>query len=219
MTRMTILPTPKKVADTIKKTLFQSPEERRQEAELNRDVQIRMGKARVRRHIAHQKDMLRRLTAFAKQALKINDEARFRQVGKQLLWTQQDVIRWEKYVLSLELLEARRDQVKSSVEILQAVKAMSESLADLAGPEQIANLQLELEKGLARASSLDERMEIMMEAMDTTLGADMVVDESALESLQENLSERLASEEAAEFDSQIEAGLRDIRRELEDNKK
>ena len=115
-----MLPTPKKVADTIKKTIFQSPEERRQEAELNRDVQIRMGKARVRRHIAHQKDMLRRLTAFAKQALKINDEARFRQVGRQLLWTQQDVTRWEKYLLSLELLEARRDQVKSSVDIRQA---------------------------------------------------------------------------------------------------
>jgi membrane-associated HD superfamily phosphohydrolase len=214
-----MLPTPKKVADTIKKTIFQSPEERRQEAELNRDVQIRMGKARVRRHIAHQKDMLRRLTAFAKQALKINDEARFRQVGRQLLWTQQDVTRWEKYLLSLELLEARRDQVKSSVDILQAIKAMGESLAELTSPEQVTSLQMELEKSLARATSIDERMEIMMEAMDTTLGANIVVDESALENLQENLSERLASEEAAEFDSQIEAGLREIRRELEDDKK
>jgi len=214
-----MLPTPKKVADTIKKTLFQTPEERLQEAELKRDVQIKLGKTRVRRHIAHQKDMVQRLTAFAKQALKINDEARFRQVGKQLLWTQQDILRWEKYVLSLELLESRRDQVKSSVEILQAVKAMSESLADIAGPEQVANLQLELEKGLARASSLDERMAIMMEVMDSTLGTDMVVDETALADLESSLAEKVASEEMAAFDSEIEAGLRDIRREFEDEKK
>ena len=214
-----MLPTPKKVADTIKKKLFQSPEEKLQEAEVNRDVQIRMGEARVRRHIAHQKDMVHRLTGIARQALKINDEARFRQVGKQLLWTQQDVNRWEKYLLSLELLEARRDQVKSSVEMLKAVKAMGESLADLTSPEQITSLQVEMEKALARATSLDERMEIMMEAMDTTLGADVQVDDGALEKLQASLSEGVSGEEAAEFDSQIETGLREIRRQLEDDKK
>lgn len=214
-----MLPTPKKVADTIKKKLFQSPEEKLQEAEVNRDVQIRMGETRVRRHITHQKDMVHRLTGIARQALKINDEARFRQVGKQLLWTQQDVNRWEKYLLSLELLEARRDQVKSSVEILKAVKAMGESLADLTSPEQVTSLQMEMEKALARATSLDERMEIMMEAMDSTLGADVQVDEAELEKLHESLSERVSSEEAAEFDSQIETGLREIRRQLEDDKK
>jgi len=214
-----MLPTPKKVADTIKKKLFQSANEKLQEAEVNRDVQIRMGETRVRRHIAHQKEMVHRLTGIARQALKINDEARFRQVGKQLLWTQQDVNRWEKYLLSLELLEARRDQVKSSVEILKAVKAMGESLADLTSPEQVTSLQVEMEKALARATSLDERMEIMMEAMDTTLGADVQVDEGALEKLQESLSERVSGEEAAEFDSQIETGLREIRRQLENEKK
>lgn len=82
-----MLPTPKKVADTIRKTLFQSADERRQEAEASRDVQVRMGITRVRRHIVHQKEMEHRLTAFAKEALRINDEVRFRQVGKQLLWT------------------------------------------------------------------------------------------------------------------------------------
>ena len=214
-----MLPTPKKVADTIKKKLFQTTEEKLQEAEVNRDVQIRMGEARLRRHIAHQKDMLHRLTGIARQALKINDEARFRQVGKQLLWTQQDVARWEKYLLSLELLEARRDQVKSSVEILKAVKAMGESLADLTSPEQVTTLQLELEKSLARATSVDERLEIMMEALDSTLGADMQVDEGALEKLQESLTERVSGEEASEFDSQIETGLREIRRALEEDKK
>ena len=49
-----MLPTPKKVADTIKKTLFQTREERLEEAEINRDVKIRLGMTRLRRHIAHQ---------------------------------------------------------------------------------------------------------------------------------------------------------------------
>ena len=214
-----MLPTPKKVADTIKKKLFQTPEERLQEAELNRDVQLRVGKTRLKRHITHQNDMLLRLTALAKQALQINDETRFRMVGKQLLWTQKDIVRWEKYLLSLELLEARREQVKSSIDLIQAVKAMSDSMSDLSGPEKIADLQLELEKGLAKASSLDERMEIMMEMMDSALGADIPVDESALADLETDLSEKVASEESVKFDREIEDGLRSIRKALEEERK
>ena len=214
-----MLPTPKKVADVIRKTLFQSPDERRQEAELNRDVKVRLGMTRIRRHISKQKEMQRRLTVLAKQALKINDEARFRQVGKQLLWTQQDIQRWEKYVLSLDMLSARRDQVKASVDILQTVKAMSESLSDLAGPENLTELHLELEKGLAQAGSLDERLEIMMEMMDSAVGTESLVDENALQELESSLSETVAGEESSAFESQIEAGLRSIRKELEDEKK
>jgi hypothetical protein len=214
-----MLPTPKKVADTIKKALFQTPEERREEAEVSRDIKVRMGMTRVRRHISRQRDMLNRLTGLARQAIRINDQARFRQVGKQLLWTRQDIGRWEKYLLSLELLEARRDQVKASVDILQAVKAMSESMTDLAGPEQMASLQLELEKGLARAGNLDERLDIMMEVMDSTLGEDMQVDANALAELEASLSESVAAEEKASFDGVIEDGLQKIRRELEEEKK
>jgi len=214
-----MLPTPKKVADTIKKKLFQTQEERLQEAELNRDVQLRLGKTRLKRHITHQNDMQRRLTSLAKQALQINDETRFRMVGKQLLWTQQDITRWEKYLLSLELLEARREQVKSSIELIQAVKAMSDSMADLSSPEKIADLQIELEKGLARASNLDERMEIMMEMMDSALEDGISVDESALADLETVLSEKVANEESAKFDREIEDGLRNIRKALEDEKK
>jgi len=214
-----MLPSPKKVADAIRNSLFKSPEERREEKELGRDVQVRMGMTRIRRHIGHQKEMVGRLTDLAKQALKINDQERFRQVGKQLLWTRRDIQRWEKYILSLEMLQARRDQVRSSVDIMQAIKAMSESLSELAEPKEMAKLQLEMEKGLARATSLDERMEVMMGMMDSALDAGVPADEKALGELEASLSESVAAEEASAFESQIEEGLRDIRKELEEGKK
>ncbi len=214
-----MLPTPKKVADVIRKKLFQSPEEKHQEAELDRDVNIRMGMTRTRRHISQQKEMVHRLTALAKQALKINDEARFRQIGKQLLQTKQDITRWEKYMLSLEMLSARRDQVKASMDILQTVKAMSASITEMAGPGQLTDLHLELEKGLAQAGSMDERLEIMMEMMGSAVGRESGVDDDALKDLETALSETVAGEEASSFEKQIEDGLRSIRKELEDEKK
>jgi hypothetical protein len=214
-----MLPDPKKVAGFLKKTFFQSAEERRQEEELNREVKVRLGKAHLRRHLAHQKDMLNRLTALAKRALTLNDEPRFRQVGRQLLWTKKDIQRWEQYLLTLEVLEARRDQAKASVELVQSVKAMSESLADLSSPQQIGDLQRQLEEGLARASGLEERMEVMMEVMDSALSADMPVDEESLSVLETGLIDEITSQEAAAFDREIEDGLQKIRSELEKQEK
>jgi len=213
-----MLPDPKKVANVLKKT-FRSAKERRQEAELERQVQFRMGKTRLQRHIAKQKKMASRLNNLAKRALSLNDEARFRQVGRQLIWTRQDIQRWEQYLLSLEILEARRDQSQASVDLLQSIKALSESLGEMAGPQDVAALQQELESGLARAASLEERMGVVMEVMDTTLSAEIQVDEDALEGLESRLSEEVASQEAATFNHQIEEGLRKIRQELENQEK
>ena len=210
-----MLPEPKKVARLIKKA-FRSAEERRKEAEFDRDVQVRMGKTRLKRHIAKQKQMSLQLRRLAKRALEINDQARFRQAGRQLLWTQRDLGRWEKYLLSLELLEARRDQVKASVELIQSIKAMSESLNELAEPQRIGELQRELEEGLARASNLEERMAVMLDVMDETLSADMLTEEEGLLGLETALSDEVAGEEAGAFDRQIEEGLRQIRKELEE---
>lgn len=96
---------------------------------------------------------------------------------------------------------------------------MGDSLNDLAGPEQAGSWQLELEKGLARATSLDERMEVMMETMDSALEAGVPIDEKSLEELEGSLSEKVAGEEASAFESQIDEGLRNIRKELEDERK
>ena len=209
-----MLPDPKDVAKTINR-IFRNREERQQEAEFNRDVQVRMGKTRLKRHLANQKNMVIRLKALAKRALSLNNETKFRQVGRQLLWTQQDIQRWEQYLLSLEVLEARRDQARASVDLIKSVKAMSDSLSELAAPGQMSELQHDLEEGLACASSLEERMAVMMDVMDSTLTADMVVDESALTDLEDGLTDEIAQQEAAMFDEEIEASLSKIRDELE----
>lgn len=214
-----MLPDPKKVAKFLKRTLFQTEEEKRADRELERDVQIRMGKSRVRRHINHQAEMVQKLTVLAKRSLSLNDEGRFRQVGKQLIWTRADIKRWERYLLSLEILETRRDQMKASVDLLQSVKSMSESMVDLVGVENVGELQRNLEEGLAKASSMEQRLDVMMEVMDETLSGDLQVSESDLGELESNLTGQIAHQEAASYDHEIEEGLRQIRKELEKGEK
>ncbi|MCU0484844.1 MAG: hypothetical protein MUC85_01915 [Anaerolineales bacterium] len=208
-----MLPEPKRVAGVLK-DIFKSNAERRQEAEDARNEQLHTGKTQLRRHINRQQQMVTRLTALARRALELNDEARFRQVGRQILSTRQDIQRWEQYLLSLELLEARRDQARASVDLLQSVKAMSESLKNLTAPEKLGELQRELDQGLARAISLEERMAVMMDAIDSTMDSDLQVDERALQELRSGLTEEVAVQERSQYDREIEAGLEKVRAEM-----
>lgn len=208
-----MLPDPKDVAKGIKH-IFRSKEEKQEAIENERDVQLRQGKSRIRAYVNHQREMLPRLRALARRSLEMGDEARFRQVGKQLIWTENDIARWDKYTLTLDLLEARRDQVRASANLVHTVKVMTDSMTDLAGTEQVSQLQQQLDRSLARADSMDEKINLMMEMMDTTLAQGIPQDEASMEKLRESLGEEIVTKGGAQTDQALEAGLQRIRKEL-----
>ena len=204
---------PKNVANAIKNAM-KTPEERRQAAEQQRSQQLRIAKNRLSYHVVKQKDLVIRLTVLAKRAISLNDDANFKKIGRQIIWTRNDIQRWERYMLSLEMLEARYDQVRASVELLTAVNSMTDSLSDAAAPEKIGELQSNLEQGLAKAANLEQQMGMMMELMDNTLAGDMKVDSSELSDLQTTLTGEVAQQESSAFDPEIEELRQKIRREM-----
>jgi hypothetical protein len=196
------------------KRMLRSKEEKEQEKEISRESQARLGKAQMRRHIEKQRGMVRKLWAMGKRALSLNDEKQFRQIGKQLISTQDDIDRWERYLLSFEVLEAKRDQARTSAEFLKSLKAMSESIMASTAPQDMAKVQQELEQGLARAATLEERMSLMMDALDSTIAESAETDDSRLSALEQTMTSEQAADETSAFDAKIEAGLSKIREEM-----
>jgi len=146
--------------------------------------------------------------------LALGDEGRFRQIGKQIIMAENEIVRWEKYMLTMDMMEARRDQVRASTDLVRTVKIMADSMTDLAGTEQVSELQQQLDRSLAQAASMDERINIMMDMMDSTLGDSIPMDEKSLETLRDELGEEIVSNESTQIDTEIEAGLEDIRKQL-----
>jgi hypothetical protein len=211
-----MLPEPEDVARFLKRTVLKSKKQRARDAEIQRDVQVRTAKGRIQQQIKRQKELVLRYKALARKALSLNDEGRFRQAGAQMLAAQRAITTWEKYLLSFELLESRREQVQATAEMMKALQAMGESLESLAEPVMVEDLQTQLERGLAQASSLEERMEAMMGLVDTALQADAPVESEALGALEDSLLNEIQQQEAAEFDPEIEDALAEIRKTLED---
>jgi len=191
-------------------------EERRRTKEIERDLQARRGKAQIKRHVAKQQGMLKRLWELGKRSLQLGDTARFKQIGMLYLQTQSDITRWERYLLSLEVVEARRDQARAATEFLGSLQAMSQSMLATASPKDMAQTQRDLELGLARAQDLEERLSLIMEMTDETMltgDLDLSFDEQFRE-LEQAMTAEASHEEGATFDTQIEAGLLKIAEEM-----
>src|SRR3990172_1375268 len=96
---------------------------RRREAD--RDAAVRRGKVLVTRHVEKQRAAAARLWDLARRALRIDDRTQFEQIARQYVWTIEDIRRWERYGLSIEALEARRDQARGVADFMDAVSSVS----------------------------------------------------------------------------------------------
>jgi len=195
-------------------SVFDWFERRRQTKEIERDMQARRGKAQIRRHIEQQKKMSRKLWDLGKRAIQLGDQRQFRQIGKHYLWTQEDIKRWERYLLAFETIEARRDQARSMAEFMRSIKAMSQSMLANASPKAIAETQRDLEMGIARAQNLEQTLDYLMDVTDETIFAMEEMSDEGLEASFQEIQRAMAEEAEREatdaFDERIEAGLRRI---------
>jgi hypothetical protein len=188
--------------------------ERQQKKEYERDFQVRQGKKRIQRYIDQQRQMEQKLWALGKQALKLGDNAQFQMVGKQIIWTQNDITRWQRYLLSLETLEARRDQARMTGDFMQSLKAMSESLLVGIDSASLVDIEKNIDAGLERVKDLEDRMDLFMEMAEYTLVDIDRADRHRLNDLQSAMRQEAELDEANSFDAQIAAGLEKIRREM-----
>jgi hypothetical protein len=188
---------------------------RRAEKERERQLQVRQGKLRIQRYIDKQKKMERKLWRLGKQALQLGDQAQFRQIGRQILWTQQDINRWQRYLLNLETMEARRDQAHMAADFMQSLQAMSESLMAGADAASLTEIQQNIEEGMSRARDLEDRLSLFMEMAEFAVSDFDRTDSRKLENLESLMLSEAETDAAADFDEQIAEGLAKIREEME----
>ena len=186
-------------------------------------MQARRGKAQIRSHINNQKKMSAKLGDMGKRALALGDRRQFVSIGKQYLWTLEDIKRWDRYLLAFESIEARRDQARSMAEFMRSIQAMSKSVLANASPKAIAETQKDLELAIARAQNLEQMMDYMMDMTDETVFAFEEMSEEEMQGAFRELEREMEGEVAAgderatadeALDARIEEGLRQIEAEM-----
>ncbi len=184
--------------------------DRQRTREIERDMQARRGKVQIQRHISAQRRMSSKLWQMGKRALQLGDRRQFASIGRQYLWTLEDVKRWERYLLAFESIEARRDQARSMAEFMRSIQAMSRSMMANASPEALASTQKDLELGIARAQNMEQMLDYMMDMTDETVFSFEEAGEEEQERAIAELEREMQAEATAEGSQTAEAGAGDV---------
>lgn len=188
---------------------------RRQKKEIEREVRFKQGLGRVRSYVQKCNQAQKRYWELGKRALKLGDRQQFENIARSYLRTGDTMSRWERYLLAMETVSIQRDQVKATGEFAGSMKALSDSMMVGAKAEDITKMQIELERALTRARTLDETLAAVMDATSDTIFSAEGLSEDSLKEVETAMRGEAEHEvgEAA-VDKRIARGLQRIEEEM-----
>jgi hypothetical protein len=189
--------------------LFKSREERR----LEREMEIRKGINLIRRNI---RDLARNEKAYiekARKAREIGSAEQLEFLKRTLKQTAGQRRLMERQLLNIETAAQIKNQAEAHAQFARAMDAVSRSISEMFGATDMARTQLNFEKAMARAATLEERMNLFLDLSSRSMfdsepaGEEIVSDEEI---------ERLiaAPPVARALAREVQEGLAELRREL-----
>lgn len=190
-------------------------QKRKERKKIERKIQARQGKKNIERHIKKQRANLAKYWELGKRSARIKDGASFKQISAFILATQRDITQWERRLLYFDMVEARQDQVLAAADFAQSYQAMAKTMLAHSDPANIAQIQQDIEMGMARAEMMDGMLENLMD-----MSEDMLTDEIAspndaeLTQIMSAIQTEADEEGFGLGDDEIEASLRAIEEQL-----
>lgn len=187
--------------------LFKSKEERR----IERDMEIRKGIASIKKNIKdlekNERDYLKKV----RRAKELGSTQQFEFLKGTLKRTAAQRQLMERQLLNIETAQQIKNQAAAHAQFANAMNALSKSISESFGATDFVKTQQEFEKALAKAVTMEERMEMFLEMssegmMSSEAGEELVSDED-IEALINN-------EKETSIDKEISKGLAEIEKEL-----
>ena len=193
--------------------LFKSKEERR----IEREMAARKGVANFRRQIQQQEKHEGEYIKKAVRAKQLGDGRMLATLKAQIKRTHAMRYRFERGLLLLETAMQAKDQIESFESFGTAMSAISKSIEQAYGVTNLVKTQQQYEQAMAKASSMEERIDLFLESSFDAVQE--VGEEEASAALSDADLDRLIDEkatkaEATTTDAEIEKGLKDIEKEL-----
>jgi len=190
-------------------------DQRRQRKEIEREVKFKQGLSKVRNYVQKCNQAQKRYWELGKRSLKLGDRQQFENVAKAYLRTIETANRWERYLVAMETISIQRDQVKATGAFAESMKALTDSMMAGAKPEDVTKMQMDLERALTRAETLDETLSAIMDSTSDTIFSGEGLSEEALQEVEAAMSgEAVRDTSAAVPNDRISQGLKRIEEQM-----
>ena len=144
--------------------LFKSKDERRVE----REMKIRSGLRSIEKSIRQQEKFAADFIKNAQHARKIGDEGQYQFIRSALKKTASVKKMLERQLLSIKNAMLIQQQAQSSQEFAQSMSLMAEEIGRVFGEMDLTQTQVQWEKAVAQAGSMEERMEVFLDSMESS---------------------------------------------------
>ena len=172
--------------------LFKSKDERR----LERDIKIRQGIRRIEKAIAEQNKFTDEFVKNARHARQIGDDASYRFIRNSLKKTATIKKLLERQCLAVKNALLIKRQAEASADFAGAMKTMAAEVSRLYGDTDLLKTQMDWEKALAQSQSMEERMTMFLESIETGAAVDVAQASEAI--TEDEIDRMIAAEEQVE---------------------
>ena len=163
--------------------LFKSKEERK----IEREMKIRGGMRSIEKSIRQQEKFSEDFIRNARHARQIGDEGQYQFIRNALKKTAAVKKMLERQLLAIKNAMLIQQQAAASQDFAQSMNIMAQEIGRVFGEMDLTKTQVQWEKAVAQAGSMEERMEVFLDSMEqsamsgsgsmTTAREDLVTDD------------------------------------------
>ncbi|OKY77359.1 MAG: putative cell division protein, ESCRT-III/Snf7 family [Candidatus Methanohalarchaeum thermophilum] len=196
-----------------KRKIFGVP---REEKELKRNMRYRKAKGKINSYISNLKSLQKKVMKQGREASEINDEKFLKRQAKKYLALQDRIYRGKKLLMRMEEARVNREIVNLSGDFVDFAQDVADSIEEGAEVKDISSAQLEMEKAMNKAESIDEALSTAVDMTSEGILTKGEFDHEKIEEVIESMSSDEAREEETELDKEISDNLEKIEEEMKE---
>lgn len=143
--------------------LFKSKDERR----IEREMKIKQHLRGIEKSIRQQEKFSEEFIKNAQQAQKIGDQQQYLFIRGALKKTATVKRMLERQMLAMKNAMVISQQAQASAQFAESMSLMSKQITQVFGDLDLTKTQADWEKAMAQAGSMEERMEVFLDSMET----------------------------------------------------
>jgi hypothetical protein len=144
--------------------LFKSKEERR----IERDMKLKAGLRAIERSIRQQGKFSDDFIKNAQHAKRIGDEQQYNFIRGALKKTATVKRMLERQLLAMKNAMLISQQAQASQQFAESMSVMSKQIADVFADLDLTKTQVDWERAMTQAGTIEERMDVFLDAMETS---------------------------------------------------
>ena len=167
----------------------------KEEKEIERRIRINKAKTALQRYIRGLEELSKRILEQGKEAALLGDKELMRRQARKYFVVNQRIKQTKRLLLLMEEAELQRELVRASSKFIEFSKDIISSIAEGPTPSEIVKAQTRLEEALAKAESVEEALNTILDLTSEGILTSKSLSEREIDELMRLMEEEARGEE------------------------